>query len=77
MEAAFVCRSAADDCDLEEYCSGRDAFCPDDVFKWNGNKCTVDGVSQASHLLQLSTVDGYTNAIIRPNPRQCEINLQI
>ncbi|XP_064171100.1 disintegrin and metalloproteinase domain-containing protein 8-like isoform X1 [Anguilla rostrata] len=37
-----LCRESADECDLAEYCSGRAAQCPRDVFKLNGLPCNRD-----------------------------------
>ena len=39
-----MCREAATDCDLPEYCSGNDYFCRDDIYKRDGTNCTVNGV---------------------------------
>ncbi|CAH2274663.1 Hypothetical predicted protein [Pelobates cultripes] len=39
VPAGVVCRTAADECDLPEFCSGMEAACPDDVFQQNGNLC--------------------------------------
>ncbi|XP_040010064.1 disintegrin and metalloproteinase domain-containing protein 28 isoform X2 [Xiphias gladius] len=33
------CRSKQDDCDLSEYCDGKSATCPEDVFAVNGIPC--------------------------------------
>ncbi|XP_062381668.1 zinc metalloproteinase-disintegrin-like protein H4 subunit A isoform X2 [Sardina pilchardus] len=34
-----VCRAAAHDCDLAEYCTGTSGACPEDSFKMNGVEC--------------------------------------
>ncbi|XP_077119240.1 disintegrin and metalloproteinase domain-containing protein 9-like isoform X2 [Ranitomeya variabilis] len=34
-----LCRNKSDECDLHEYCSGKTAVCPEDVFQQNGNPC--------------------------------------
>ncbi|XP_076154004.1 zinc metalloproteinase-disintegrin-like protein H4 subunit A isoform X1 [Alosa pseudoharengus] len=34
-----VCRAAAHDCDLAEYCTGSSGACPEDSFKMNGVEC--------------------------------------
>ncbi|XP_055337993.1 disintegrin and metalloproteinase domain-containing protein 22-like [Paramacrobiotus metropolitanus] len=44
MKEGTACRPAASDCDLPEYCSGRDSRCPVDGFKKNGQYCE-DGKS--------------------------------
>ncbi|KAH7731988.1 reprolysin [Aphelenchoides avenae] len=36
---ATVCRSAANDCDLPEFCDGVNPSCPADFFVQNGHKC--------------------------------------
>ncbi|XP_071338057.1 disintegrin and metalloproteinase domain-containing protein 28 [Trachinotus anak] len=36
------CRSKQDDCDLAEYCDGKSATCPEDVFAVNGLPCNGD-----------------------------------
>uniref|UniRef100_A0A3B3QHT3 ADAM metallopeptidase domain 8b n=1 Tax=Paramormyrops kingsleyae TaxID=1676925 RepID=A0A3B3QHT3_9TELE len=37
--ATRECRPRRDDCDLPEFCTGRDASCPEDVFAANGLPC--------------------------------------
>ncbi|KAL7633269.1 UNVERIFIED_CONTAM: hypothetical protein RMT77_016374 [Armadillidium vulgare] len=37
--AGKLCRSAASECDLPEFCSGASEHCPSDVFKQNGQMC--------------------------------------
>ncbi|KAA0717499.1 Disintegrin and metalloproteinase domain-containing protein 28 [Triplophysa tibetana] len=39
MSPSHVCRPKNDDCDLQEYCSGKSAECPEDVFTVNGLPC--------------------------------------
>uniref|UniRef100_A0A673K313 Zinc metalloproteinase-disintegrin-like batroxstatin-1 n=1 Tax=Sinocyclocheilus rhinocerous TaxID=307959 RepID=A0A673K313_9TELE len=39
MSAAHVCRPKNDDCDLPESCTGKSAWCPEDVFAVNGIPC--------------------------------------
>ncbi|KAK9964506.1 hypothetical protein ABG768_005671 [Culter alburnus] len=34
-----LCRQSAHDCDLDEYCTGESAFCPEDEYKMNGLPC--------------------------------------
>ncbi|XP_051773807.1 disintegrin and metalloproteinase domain-containing protein 8a [Ctenopharyngodon idella] len=34
-----LCRQSAHDCDLDEYCTGKSAFCPEDEYKMNGLPC--------------------------------------
>ncbi|XP_077093187.1 disintegrin and metalloproteinase domain-containing protein 8a [Siphateles boraxobius] len=34
-----LCRKSAHDCDLDEYCTGELAFCPEDEYKMNGLPC--------------------------------------
>jgi hypothetical protein len=41
--AGAVCRSAANDCDAAETCTGTSATCPIDSFKPAGTACTDDG----------------------------------
>ncbi|KAF4523263.1 hypothetical protein B566_EDAN006886 [Ephemera danica] len=36
--AGYKCRTADHECDLPEFCTGKSEFCPDDVFKMNGEK---------------------------------------
>ncbi|KAJ8005869.1 hypothetical protein DPEC_G00122390 [Dallia pectoralis] len=36
------CRKQSDVCDLAEYCTGKSAFCPEDVFAVNGISCKED-----------------------------------
>ncbi|KAM4039315.1 disintegrin and metalloproteinase domain-containing protein 9-like isoform 2-T2 [Anomaloglossus baeobatrachus] len=35
----MLCRNKSDECDLHEYCTGKTAVCPEDVFQQNGNPC--------------------------------------
>lgn len=37
--AGELCRGAQDVCDLAEYCNGRQAKCPENVYKENGTPC--------------------------------------
>ncbi|XP_069695269.1 uncharacterized protein Meltrin [Periplaneta americana] len=37
--AGTMCRSADHECDLPEYCTGQSEYCPDDVFKIDGETC--------------------------------------
>lgn len=37
-----LCRSADQECDLPEYCTGQNEYCPDDVYKTNTEIC-ADG----------------------------------
>ncbi|XP_071062798.1 zinc metalloproteinase-disintegrin-like 2d isoform X1 [Pseudochaenichthys georgianus] len=37
--AGGVCREAASDCDLPEYCTGESERCPEDSFEMNGTPC--------------------------------------
>ncbi|KAM8970678.1 disintegrin and metalloproteinase domain-containing protein 8-like [Sarcophilus harrisii] len=37
--AGKLCRNAQDVCDLAEYCNGRQAKCPENVYKENGTPC--------------------------------------
>uniref|UniRef100_A0A671KWD4 Zinc metalloproteinase-disintegrin-like batroxstatin-1 n=1 Tax=Sinocyclocheilus anshuiensis TaxID=1608454 RepID=A0A671KWD4_9TELE len=39
MSAAHVCHPKNDDCDLPESCTGKSAWCPEDVFAVNGIPC--------------------------------------
>ncbi|XP_069467155.1 disintegrin and metalloproteinase domain-containing protein 8 isoform X2 [Ambystoma mexicanum] len=38
-----VCRRSQGDCDLQEYCTGKSADCPNDAFKENGSPCRSGG----------------------------------
>uniref|UniRef100_A0A671Q090 Disintegrin and metalloproteinase domain-containing protein 8-like n=1 Tax=Sinocyclocheilus anshuiensis TaxID=1608454 RepID=A0A671Q090_9TELE len=37
-----LCRKSAHDCDLDEYCTGESAFCPEDEYKMNGLPCNYN-----------------------------------
>ncbi|XP_052428928.1 disintegrin and metalloproteinase domain-containing protein 8-like [Carassius gibelio] len=37
-----ICRKSAHDCDLDEYCTGESAFCPEDEYKMNGIPCNYN-----------------------------------
>ncbi|XP_016412432.1 disintegrin and metalloproteinase domain-containing protein 8-like [Sinocyclocheilus rhinocerous] len=37
-----LCRKSAHDCDLDEYCTGVSAFCPEDEYKMNGLPCNYN-----------------------------------
>ncbi|XP_051972555.1 zinc metalloproteinase-disintegrin-like batroxstatin-1 [Xyrauchen texanus] len=39
LSISHVCRPENDDCDLPEYCTGKSAECPEDVFTVNGLPC--------------------------------------
>lgn len=43
--AGSVCRGADHECDLPEFCTGQSEFCPEDVFKMDGEKCDRGKVS--------------------------------
>uniref|UniRef100_A0A667ZZM0 ADAM metallopeptidase domain 8b n=1 Tax=Myripristis murdjan TaxID=586833 RepID=A0A667ZZM0_9TELE len=42
-QAGSVCRQAASDCDLTEYCTGASQDCPEDSFEMNGSPCYDQG----------------------------------
>ncbi|KAM3859613.1 zinc metalloproteinase-disintegrin-like VLAIP-B [Diretmus argenteus] len=42
-QSGSVCRSAAGECDLSEYCTGLSGFCPEDAFEMNGTPCSDMG----------------------------------
>ncbi|KAF4527483.1 hypothetical protein B566_EDAN017753 [Ephemera danica] len=37
--AGYKCRSADHECDLPEFCTGESEFCPNNVYKMDGEKC--------------------------------------
>ncbi|KAK2896714.1 hypothetical protein QQF64_005746 [Cirrhinus molitorella] len=37
-----LCRKSVHDCDLDEYCTGVSAFCPEDEYKMNGLPCNYN-----------------------------------
>nr|XP_003701399.1 PREDICTED: disintegrin and metalloproteinase domain-containing protein 12 [Megachile rotundata] len=39
--AGTECRSAEHECDLPEYCTGQSEYCPVDVFKMDGESCSM------------------------------------
>ncbi|XP_066587165.1 disintegrin and metalloproteinase domain-containing protein 19 isoform X2 [Prorops nasuta] len=39
--AGTECRSAEHECDLPEYCTGQSEYCPSDVFKMDGETCSM------------------------------------
>jgi len=48
--AGSTCRSADHECDLPEYCTGQSEYCPNDVFKMDGESCDREKVSdEAEH----------------------------
>ena len=42
--AGTPCRSALQECDLPEYCTGKNEFCPADLHKLDGIPCGQDKV---------------------------------
>lgn len=46
MYQGYECRAAQSDCDLSEFCSGEDAFCPSDVHTADWTECTVEQVNE-------------------------------
>ncbi|RXN25441.1 disintegrin and metallo ase domain-containing 8-like protein [Labeo rohita] len=40
--SSSLCRKSAHDCDLDEYCTGISAFCPEDEYKMNGHPCNYN-----------------------------------
>ncbi|XP_050957990.1 disintegrin and metalloproteinase domain-containing protein 8 [Labeo rohita] len=40
--SSSLCRKSAHDCDLDEYCTGISAFCPEDEYKMNGIPCNYN-----------------------------------
>jgi hypothetical protein len=46
--AGSICRSADHECDLPEYCTGQSEYCPDDVFKMDGELCDRGKVSDVA-----------------------------
>ncbi|XP_014254247.1 disintegrin and metalloproteinase domain-containing protein 28 [Cimex lectularius] len=38
--AGHMCRSADHECDLPEYCTGESEYCPNDVYKMDGESCS-------------------------------------
>ncbi|TGZ70463.1 hypothetical protein CRM22_003181 [Opisthorchis felineus] len=56
------CRVARDQCDLPEFCTGKQPNCPTDLYLENGSPCKTQpsgfpSVKQQPHQLQRSTVD--------------------
>lgn len=39
LPVGTVCNAKKGECDLDEYCSGKGEYCPDDVFVYNGRPC--------------------------------------
>eukprot|EP00800_Vazella_pourtalesii_P020926 TRINITY_DN758_c0_g1_i10.p1 TRINITY_DN758_c0_g1~~TRINITY_DN758_c0_g1_i10.p1 ORF type:complete len:693 (-),score=112.26 TRINITY_DN758_c0_g1_i10:1057-3135(-) len=65
-----VCRESADECDLEEFCSGSSDSCPEDVYKANATSCNnnknycyngrcKNSDTLCKHLYGENAIDGY------------------
>jgi hypothetical protein len=54
--AGTVCRGSADECDLDEYCNGKDALCP-------ANTHVHDGLPCGKHLKEADKVDTMCNCV--------------
>lgn len=44
-----MCRSALQECDLPEYCTGTSEYCPKDLFKMDGISCGQDKVIKSNY----------------------------
>ncbi|KAM9313276.1 disintegrin and metalloproteinase domain-containing protein 2-like [Gastrophryne carolinensis] len=42
LAAGKLCRKAADECDLPEFCTEAMSTCPEDIYQQNGNPCNTD-----------------------------------
>ncbi|XP_049721460.1 disintegrin and metalloproteinase domain-containing protein 2-like [Elephas maximus indicus] len=75
-----VCRSAMDECDLNEYCNGSSAACQEDLFIQNGHPCggnqwicldgkCMDGMKQCSSIFGEGTGFGSQECYTEINSR--------
>ncbi|KAG6932975.1 ADAM metallopeptidase domain 9 [Chelydra serpentina] len=62
LPAGRTCRAIADECDLPEYCDGISEWCPEDVYRQDGNACSDEGYCYngkcATHNLQCESIFG-------------------
>ncbi|CAG7819520.1 unnamed protein product [Allacma fusca] len=71
-----LCRPAENECDLPEYCSGKDFSCPPDIFRRNGHNCSHDngycfnGQCQ-THQLQCNLL--FTDRLVTPATEHCYV----
>ncbi|XP_061485723.1 disintegrin and metalloproteinase domain-containing protein 9-like [Rhineura floridana] len=74
-----VCREAATECDLPEYCNGASASCPPDVYKQNGMPC---GTSDNCYLGKCLNLHRHCTDLFgkdaKPAPLSCykEVNMR-
>ncbi|XP_026580669.1 disintegrin and metalloproteinase domain-containing protein 9-like, partial [Pseudonaja textilis] len=79
LKVGTVCREAASDCDLEEYCSGGTESCPPDVFKQNGMPCGIKSTCYSGACLDIHRhCQTFFGKAAKPAPLSCykEVNFQ-
>jgi len=56
VNSRTVCRRSRGDCDIDETCTGKDSFCPRDLFERRGTRCRCSGRDESDRVEQPSIV---------------------
>lgn len=76
MSPGKECRKAVHECDLPEFCTGESEYCPDDVYKMNGETCRAGKVNSAGGgVSEVNELLGFRRTAIKANAERIPTNV--